>query len=144
MDSRTGKFNTDLSNIINELIGKNKDEGIITRDADTLLKTEKGRNEFINIFSTIYNVTNDEVEDVIKIYRPIPHSVMGDNHLCSITDSIDSSLKEIQSIRHLTDIMERNIKGELTEQDKIDLKENAQEWSQDIEALMQMIGQISE
>lgn len=90
-----------------------------------------------------YSIEGNSAETKEEIAEAI-YSVMNDAHSCSIaTNNIDSGLKETQSIRHLIDIMERNIKGELTEQDKIDLKENAKEWSRDIEVLVQRIGEIS-
>lgn len=52
------------------------------------------------------------------------------------------SIKEIQNMRHLLDIMERNLEGRLTEQDKADLKSKAQEWSGDIEKLIHMIAEV--
>ncbi len=48
-------------------------------------------------------------------------------------------VKEIQSMRHLLDIMERSIKGELMEQDKVELKDKAEEWGRDIETLIEML-----
>lgn len=55
------------------------------------------------------------------------------------TKSEDEEPKEIQSMRHLLDIMARNIKGELTEQDKMELKDKAEEWSRDIDTLTEML-----
>ena len=52
-------------------------------------------------------------------------------------------VKEIQSMRRLLDIMARNIKGELTEQDKMELKDKAEEWSRDIETLLEMVNKSS-
>lgn len=55
------------------------------------------------------------------------------------TKSEDEEPKEIQSMRHLLDIMARNIKGELTEQDKMELKDKEEEWSRDIDTLTEML-----
>ena len=55
------------------------------------------------------------------------------------TKSEDEEPKEIQSMRHLLDIMARYIKGELTEQDKMELKDKAEEWSRDIDTLTEML-----
>ena len=55
------------------------------------------------------------------------------------TKSEDEEPKEIQSMSHLLDIMARNIKGELTEQDKMELKDKAEEWSRDIDTLTEML-----
>ena len=52
-------------------------------------------------------------------------------------------VKEIQSMRRLLDIMARNIKGELAEQDKMELKDKAEEWSRDIETLLEMVNKSS-
>lgn len=51
--------------------------------------------------------------------------------------------KEIQNMRHLLDIMERNLEGRLTEQDKADLRNRAQEWSGDIERLVHMLTEVN-
>lgn len=51
----------------------------------------------------------------------------------------ENGLKEIRNMKHLLDIMERNIKGELTLQDKAELSGNAHDWSTDIESLIHMI-----
>ena len=51
-------------------------------------------------------------------------------------------IKEIQNMRHLLDIMERNIEGRLTTQDKADLQDKAQEWKGDIEKLIHMLTEI--
>lgn len=51
----------------------------------------------------------------------------------------DEEPKEIQSMRHLLDIMAKNIKGKLTEQDKMELKDKAEEWSRDIDTLTEML-----
>ncbi|MCI9006201.1 MAG: hypothetical protein HFH39_13450 [Lachnospiraceae bacterium] len=50
-----------------------------------------------------------------------------------------NSLPEIQHMRHLLDIMERNINGRLTAQDAIDLRDNIDNWNEDAKKLGEMV-----
>lgn len=50
---------------------------------------------------------------------------------------------EIQNIRHLLDIIERTLEGELTEQDVIELKRDVNSWEKDIEKLKKMIDSLN-
>ena len=51
----------------------------------------------------------------------------------------NGTLVEIQNMKQLLDIMEREIQGKQTEMDSILLKENAERWSKDIQKLLQML-----
>ena len=48
-------------------------------------------------------------------------------------------LPQIQHLKHLLEIMERGIKGTSTDQDTMELRENAQSWKKDIERLAEMV-----
>lgn len=64
----------------------------------------------------------EDDETVQAVYELQNKSLTG-----STPDTEGDSIKEIQNMRHLLDIMERDVKGELTAQDKADLKDKAQE-----------------
>lgn len=51
-------------------------------------------------------------------------------------------LPQIQHMKHLLEIMERGIKGTSTDQDAMELRENAQSWKKDIERLAEMVTNI--
>lgn len=51
-------------------------------------------------------------------------------------------LPQIQHMKHLLEIMERGIKGTSTDQDAMELKENAQSWKKDVERLAEMVTNI--
>lgn len=99
--------------------------------ADRMMATEDGFITMVNRISEFYEVPAELVR----------------NEILEMTGSRQfqvekKEIKEIQSIRQLLDIMERNLEGELTEQDKIDLQDKAQEWGNDIEKLVHMLGEI--
>lgn len=60
-----------------------------------------------------------------------------------INNKNDKENPEIQHIRHLLDIMERTIEGELTEQDVIELKQDVNNWDEDIKKLKKMIASLN-
>lgn len=60
-----------------------------------------------------------------------------------INNKNDKENPEIQHIRHLLDIIERTIEGELTEQDVIELKQDANNWDEDIKKLKKMIASLN-
>lgn len=90
--------------------------------------------EYKNIIECVQRAFEEDMETVEEVKRLQSHYLLGDSQCDSNT-----SVKEIQNMRHLLDIMERDVKGELTAQDKADLKDKAQEWTQDIEKLICML-----
>lgn len=90
--------------------------------------------QYSEIYECIERAFEEDMETVEEVKRLQSHYLLGDSQCDSST-----SVKEIQNMRHLLDIMERDVKGELTAQDKADLKDKAQEWTQDIERLICML-----
>lgn len=77
-----------------------------------------------------------DVKEIIRMYSPDTDSA----EKVSVSQNEGNALVEIQHLKHLMDIMERNIQGKMTEQDAIELKEIG---NKDIEKLKQMIGTLN-
>lgn len=96
----------------------------------------KDKNRYDKVFRCVERALEDE--EIVKAVKEMQ------NGSFSFSENKDyNDLKEIHNMKHLLDIMERSIKGELTEQDKTELRGNVQDWSRDIEALTHMIKQTS-
>lgn len=75
-----------------------------------------------------------EAKEIVKMYTP----ALGYDAPPANQD-VEESLKEIQQMKHLLDIMEKNIQGKLTEQEIAQMEENSADRIMDIEKLKQMI-----
>ncbi len=75
---------------------------------------------------------------VMEKYTPAPEH---DDKLPN--QDLGKVLTEIQHMRCLLDIIEKNIQGKLTEQDVAEMEQNRANWMKDIEKLKQMIGALS-
>lgn len=54
-------------------------------------------------------------------------------------EKAENTLVEIQHMKHLLDMMEKHMKGELTAEDTAELKKKSESWNQDIERLRDRI-----
>lgn len=81
----------------------------------------------------------EEAPEIVEAVKELQESHLINNGL----NLEKTQIKEIQDMRHLLDIMERNIEGRLTEQDKADLRNKTQEWSGDIERLIHMLAEVT-
>lgn len=57
-------------------------------------------------------------------------------------EKAENTLVEIQHMKHLLDMMEKHMKGELTAEDTAELKEKSESWIQDIERLREKVMQV--
>lgn len=89
--------------------------------------------DYTKVYACIARAFDDE--ETVQAVKKMQNQYSGD----ATYDPCKDSIKEIQSMRHLLDIMERSIKSELTEQDKAEVKDKAEEWSRDIETLIEML-----
>lgn len=102
---------------------------------------DKYANDYNRDYTEVYACIARAFEDgeTVQAVKEMQNQYSGD-----VTyDSCKDSIKEIQSMRHLLDIMERSIKGGLTEQDKAEVKDKAEEWGRDIETLTKMLNKSS-
>lgn len=81
----------------------------------------------------------EEAPEIVEAVKELQESHSINNGL----NLEKTQIKEIQDMRHLLDIMERNIEGRLTEQDKADLRNKTQEWSEDVERLIHMLAEVT-
>lgn len=105
-------------------------------------EVEKELHRLLSITANLckWDLIKEPVDDIVKrlmdMYSPDTDSA----EKVSVSQNEGNALVEIQHLKHLMDIMERNIQGKMTEQDAIELKEIG---NKDIEKLKQMVGTLN-
>lgn len=80
------------------------------------------------------NAAKKAAKEIVEMYMPaLEHDDT------SVNQDAGAVLTEIQHMKSLLDIMEKNIQGKLTEQEVAEMEKNGESWIIDIEKLRQMV-----
>lgn len=84
-----------------------------------------------------HDTAKEAAKEIVAMYMP---ALRYDD--TSVDQNVGAVLTEIQHMKSLLDIMEKNIQGKLTEQEVAEMGKNGESWIIDIEKLRQMVAAL--